>query len=136
LRTDDAGKTWKDQESSINMSLFAVAAANRNDAIAVGEQGRLLRTKNGGETWELQPTLTSAPLYGVAFIGGNDAWVAGRGGTILKRTQDVQTMELSRPRLRPTLKLSDKIRQQQNNSTKPALIDDDIPRAVPTPKPK
>ena len=107
------------------MNLYAVSAADRDDALAAGEQGRVLQTKDGGLTWETQPTVTAATLFGVAYRGGTDAWVAGRGGTILRRTDEVATVKIPRPSLRR----DSPPRLQNSNAALPH--DDDIPRAVP-----
>src|SRR5207253_644533 len=81
LRTDDGGKTWKDQESGVSTNLFAVAVAARDDALITGDQGRVLRTRDGGASWELQPTITSAALFSVSrrtpWPACRPAWIPG-----------------------------------------------------------
>ena len=114
-------------------NLFAVAVAERDDALVAGDQGRVLRTKDGGETWELQPTITSAALFAVAYRGGSDAWVAGRGGAILRRTADVATVKIPRTKTTHTLRPAPKLKPSEQDITV-VLDDGDIPRAVPPDK--
>src|SRR6185295_18549803 len=125
LRTDDGGLTWKDQESGVGGNLFGVGAADRDDVLVAGDQGRVLRTKDGGLTWELQPTVTSATLFGVAYLGGSDAWVAGRGGAILRRTSDVATVKI--PRTKPTTTPTLKVKPNAQAPPTVVLDDGDIP---------
>jgi photosystem II stability/assembly factor-like uncharacterized protein len=132
LRTDDGGLTWKDQESGVKINLYSVAAATRDEAMIVGEQGRVLSTRDGGETWELLPTVTSASLFAVAFRGGDAAWVAGRGGTILRRADTLATVKIPRPKIPPVLRGGQpKLTLQGQSDAVPVLDADDIPRAVP-----
>src|SRR5262245_51791431 len=130
LRTDDGGLTWKDLESGVTTNLFAIAAASRNDLLAVGDQGKIIYSKDGGQTWELQEGITSSSLFSIAYRGGNNIWVAGRGGAILKRVEPIATVSIPISRLPPMLR---------GGSAKPQLgaeLDDgDIPRAVPPKKP-
>jgi len=130
LRTDDGGRTWKDQESGVALNLYAVALAGPNDALAVGDQGRVLQTQNGGERWDMLSSATSVPLYAVAYRGGSAAWVAGRGGAILRRTDDVNTINLPRPKLPPALQRRAKPKLQTSDAP-PKLNDGDLPRAAP-----
>ena len=130
MRTDDGGATWKDQESGLKLNLFAVAAAGRDDALVVGDQGRVLQTRDGGLTWQMIAGATSVPLYGVAYRGGTSAWVAGRGGVILRRAEEVNTVSLPRPKI-PLLKRDKpKLQTHEPDATLPSTTGD-IPRAVP-----
>jgi photosystem II stability/assembly factor-like uncharacterized protein len=131
LRTDDGGKTWKDQEAGLKINLFSVAAASRDDVLVVGDQGRVLQTRDGGEEWELTPTVTSATLLGAAYHGGTAAWVAGRGGAILKRADSVATVKIPRPKLPPALRPAPKLTPEDEADALAPVLEDDIPRAQP-----
>jgi photosystem II stability/assembly factor-like uncharacterized protein len=129
LRTDDAGKQWKQQESKVKLNLFAVSVASPLDALIVGEQGRVMQTKDGGVTWDALASATSVPLFAVAYRGGSAAWVAGRGGAILRRTNSVATVNIPRPKLPPALR--GKKPTPETDELPPALNERDIPRALP-----
>ena len=131
LRTDDGGVTWKDLESGVNANLFAVAAANRNDVLAVGDQGKIIYSKDGGQNWELQESITSSSLFSIAYRGGNNIWVAGRGGAILRRMDPIATVRIPVSRIPPILKGANKI----PDASAEGFDDGDIPRALPPKKP-
>jgi len=103
---------------------------NRNDVLAVGEQGRVIHSKDAGATWEVQPTITSTALFSVAYRGGTNIWIAGRGGAILRRTDPIATVSLPVTKLPPLLRGGAKA-QLSNSETD----DGDIPKAVPPKKP-
>ena len=130
LRTDDGGKTWKDQETNVKTNLFAISVATREEVMIAGDQGRILATKDGGLNWETQPTATSSPLYGVAYRGGSEAWVAGRGGSILRRIDSLATVKIPLPRISSDVSSAPKLKGQEN-SQQHNLDSDDIPRAIP-----
>jgi len=112
-----------------------VATAGPNDAIAVGDQGRVIQTRDGGEEWEMLPTVTSVALFGAAYRGGDDAWVAGRGGTILKRADSVATVKVPRPKIPPALRGGAPKLKGDGAAEAPVFDTDDIPRAAPPTKP-
>jgi hypothetical protein len=84
--------------------LFAVALANRNDVLVVGDQGSIIHSADAGQTWELQPTITSSPLFSIAYRGGTNVWVAGRGGAILRRSDPIATVSIPVTRIAPVLR--------------------------------
>jgi len=129
LRTDNGGATWKDVESGMTTSFFAVAVNGRDNVVVTGEQGRIVHSDDGGVTWEIQPTITSSPLFSIAYRGGYNLWVAGRGGAILRRTDPIATVSIPTPRLPPGLRDSPPKLQNAKNPE-----DDDIPRAIPPDK--
>jgi photosystem II stability/assembly factor-like uncharacterized protein len=131
LRTDDGGLTWKDLESGITTNLFAIAAASRNDLLAVGDLGKIIYSKDGGQTWELQEGITSSSLFSIAYRGGNNIWVAGRGGAILRRVDPIATVSLPVSRIPPILKGANKI----PDVSAEGFDDGDIPPALRPKKP-
>ena len=52
LKTEDGGKTWKQQKLDTPAGLNTVAVLDRQRAFVGGEQGALFRTLDGGKTWE------------------------------------------------------------------------------------
>ena len=131
LRTSDGGQTWKDLETGVSSSLFAVAAVSRNDLLIVGEQGKILHSKDAGETWELQPSVTNTSLFAIAYRGGTNIWIAGRGGAILRRVDPIATVNLPAvTKLPPILRGSAKA-----DNVEQFIDEKDIPKAVPPKKP-
>jgi hypothetical protein len=131
LRTDDGGRTWKDQESGARTNLFGISVASRDDVMVAGDMGRVLATRDGGLTWEATPTVTSSPLFAVAYHGGSNVWVAGRGGAILRRTESLATVKFPTSKTAPALRGEPKLKgQESGEQTDPG----DIPRAVPRDK--
>jgi photosystem II stability/assembly factor-like uncharacterized protein len=54
LLSDDAGKTWRQVTTPVQVSLVAVQFVNANTGWAVGNLGVVLHTTDGGETWSKQ----------------------------------------------------------------------------------
>jgi photosystem II stability/assembly factor-like uncharacterized protein len=54
LLSDDAGKTWRQVTTPVQVSLVAVQFVNANLGWAVGNLGVVLHTTDGGETWSKQ----------------------------------------------------------------------------------
>lgn len=54
LLSDDAGKTWRQVSTPVQVSLVAVQFVNANTGWAVGNLGVVLHTTDGGETWNKQ----------------------------------------------------------------------------------
>ncbi|HUW25941.1 MAG TPA: YCF48-related protein [Gallionella sp.] len=54
LLSDDAGKTWRQVPTPVQVSLVAVRFANAHTGWAVGSLGVVLHTSDGGETWSKQ----------------------------------------------------------------------------------
>lgn len=51
-RTEDAGKTWEQQEVGAISSLMDIAAWSADEAVIVGNDAVVLRTEDGGDSWE------------------------------------------------------------------------------------
>jgi len=54
LLSDDAGKTWRQVTTPVQVSLVAVQFVNAKTGWAVGNLGVVLHTTDGGETWSKQ----------------------------------------------------------------------------------
>jgi photosystem II stability/assembly factor-like uncharacterized protein len=54
LLSDDAGKTWRQVTTPVQVSLVAIQFVNAKTGWAVGNLGVVLHTTDGGETWSKQ----------------------------------------------------------------------------------
>jgi photosystem II stability/assembly factor-like uncharacterized protein len=54
LLSDDAGKTWRQVTTPVQVSLVAIQFVNANTGWVVGNLGVVLHTTDGGETWSKQ----------------------------------------------------------------------------------
>ncbi|HEY5443963.1 MAG TPA: hypothetical protein VIJ87_05735, partial [Pyrinomonadaceae bacterium] len=105
---------------------------NRNEALAVGDQGKIIYTKDAGQTWLTQESITSSSLFSIAYRGGTNVWVAGRGGAILRRVDPIATVSLPVSHLPPLLKGG---AARIPDASAEGFDDGDIPRALPPKKP-
>lgn len=83
LKSEDAGKTWKQQKSGLESTLFGIHFTDASRGIAVGMDSVILSTQDGGETW----TPVSSPFQERAYydvrVSGSNAWIVGGQGTLL-----------------------------------------------------
>jgi len=82
LRTEDAGKTWREilphpVEFSLNQVTFV-----GNYGWAVGHAGTILHTRDGGKTWSKQQIDTDKTLFAISFIDQTHGWVSGDESTV------------------------------------------------------
>lgn len=91
LRSDDGGKSWKEQPSGTRLALSAVSAIDPEHAFAVGNGGVLLATSDGGHTWQKQNSGTKNHLLDVRALSPTDAYVVGAFGTLLSTTDGGRT---------------------------------------------
>lgn len=83
LRTDDGGRTWKQQVSGIETTLFGIDFADTSTGIAVGIDSVILRTDDGGETWRAVPSPFEERSYYEVALSGRYGWIVGGQGTVL-----------------------------------------------------
>jgi photosystem II stability/assembly factor-like uncharacterized protein len=83
LRTDDGGKTWKQQVTGVDVTLFGIGFADKDNGVAVGIDSTILRTEDGGATWKPLPSPFDERAYYEVAIEGQVGWIAGNQGTIL-----------------------------------------------------
>jgi photosystem II stability/assembly factor-like uncharacterized protein len=83
LRTGDAGRTWRTQDTQTLSTFFSIAAVSAKKAWVVGDHGIARVTADGGKTWRRQYSKTSQPLYSVSFLDGSRGWACGGGGRLL-----------------------------------------------------
>ena len=53
LRSDDAGRTWRQAASPTSVTLVRVCFANAEEGWAVGHMGVVLRSTDGGSSWQM-----------------------------------------------------------------------------------
>ena len=81
-RSDDGGKTWQWQYRLEERTLNAIAAIDRQKAVAVGTNnfagggGVVLRTTNGGSTWQ-DVTPDERGFRDVFFANATTGWIVG-----------------------------------------------------------
>ncbi len=84
MRTQDGGKTWKEELSPSSLSLFSVAGNGSRD-IAVGQQGLVVvRTADGA--WRQIDSGADSRLLKVDVNSNNLAVAVGAFGTLLRST--------------------------------------------------
>jgi photosystem II stability/assembly factor-like uncharacterized protein len=91
LFTDDGGRTWERQNSSVGGHLYHIETRGKDIAIVVGENGVILRTSNAGQSWERIAADTRETLVNVAFSNNHQGWIAGWNGTILRSSDGGKT---------------------------------------------
>ncbi|MEI6125597.1 MAG: YCF48-related protein [Pseudomonadota bacterium] len=83
LHTADEGKTWEQQQSTIQTSLCDVAFINAKSGWISGRTGIVIHTEDGGKTWIKQDTGISTHLFALTFIDELYGWAVGDFGTIV-----------------------------------------------------
>lgn len=87
-RTDDGGRTWRQQPSGVACRLNSVCFLDARHGWAVGganrpyseaTRGVVLRTVDGGQTWIAMSRLTLPSLNRVKFFNANDGIAIGVG---------------------------------------------------------
>ena len=99
MRSQDAGHTWHVYNETYNTDdaavlqtridgeAYAVTFADKDTAVAGGNQ-RMLRTKDGGQHWRaIAPDIENQAIQEITFITSDKGWAVGTGGTVL-RTDD------------------------------------------------
>lgn len=83
LKTEDGGKTWKQQTSGIDTTLFGVHFTDANHGIAVGMDSVILATEDGGANWRPVTSPFQERSYYDVQVSGSYAWIVGGQGTLL-----------------------------------------------------
>jgi photosystem II stability/assembly factor-like uncharacterized protein len=83
LRTEDGGRTWKQQTSGVESTLFGIGFSDASNGIAVGMDSVTLHTEDGGRTWTPVKTPFQERSYYEVALSGRTAWIAGNQGTLL-----------------------------------------------------
>lgn len=94
IHTEDGGKTWVQQASNTNASLYKMAVVDRYNAWITGNGDNgyaiILRTSDGGRTWKRQGNASIVKTLGLrdaTAANNRTAWVVGQDLTVLK-TED------------------------------------------------
>jgi photosystem II stability/assembly factor-like uncharacterized protein len=83
LKTEDGGKTWTQQTSGVEGSLFGIHFTDLNHGIAVGIDSVILATEDGGQNWRpVQSPFQERAYYDVR-VSGSTGWIVGGQGTLL-----------------------------------------------------
>lgn len=86
VRSEDHGKSWAAQSSGSSYHLQAIAAWDKQRAVAVGNGGTVLVTIDGGTTWrkaDLPASVEGRKLIRVRAYPDGRAWAVGELGTVL-----------------------------------------------------
>lgn len=85
VRSEDGGTTWKKQQSTTDVTLWAVHFWSADSGVVAGDGGTILTTSNGGTTWTRRPsgldTSARSFLFGVAMRGDTLIAVGGELST-------------------------------------------------------
>ena len=87
VRSDDAGTSWKVQNTGVIDHLQDIAAWDEQRAVAVGNNGLVIVTKDRGHTWEelkVPKSQVVNKLIKVKTYDNGVAWTVGLMGMILK----------------------------------------------------
>jgi photosystem II stability/assembly factor-like uncharacterized protein len=99
IRSDDAGITWRIQESPTTSHLQGIATWDEKTAIVAGDLASVLITDNAGESW----TKVDIPTYQFGdqllqlYIDHNkqEAWISGTMGSVYKSADRGKTWQLT-----------------------------------------
>ena len=99
LITEDGGKTWKDQDSTVDVHLQDISAWDENRAVAVGNMGTTLMTEDGGKSWvsvESPKSDVANKLLKVHTYPGGEALAVGEMGMIIRSMDYGKTWKMLR----------------------------------------
>jgi photosystem II stability/assembly factor-like uncharacterized protein len=82
LVTNNDGGSWTQRKIPGASGLRALAFADENHGLAVGEEGVIVATADGGRTWERRDGGTKENLSDIQMVG-DEGWIAGFGGVVL-----------------------------------------------------
>lgn len=83
LATDDGGQSWRQQQSGVKTSLYAIQFTDPQHGWAVGHDGIILVTDNGGQSWRPQQSGVKTVLWAVQFTDPQHGWAVGDSVVIL-----------------------------------------------------
>jgi photosystem II stability/assembly factor-like uncharacterized protein len=82
LVTNNEGATWAQRKIPEAAGLRALAFADQNRGLAIGEGGVIVVTADGGRTWQKRQSGTTENLTDVQMIA-EEGWIAGYDGVLL-----------------------------------------------------
>ena len=80
--TMNAGRLWREQNSSVDKDLTDIYFANTAEGWSIGERGTLLHSTTGGNVWNAIESNVRHKLEKITFAG-KKGFVVGFGGTLL-----------------------------------------------------
>jgi photosystem II stability/assembly factor-like uncharacterized protein len=86
IRSDDGGKNWTQQPSTVSTHFHGIAAWDTGRAVAVGNRGTIVVTADGGKNWKkagVPENVSAAKLLRVRVYPDGKAWAVGEMGTAL-----------------------------------------------------
>jgi photosystem II stability/assembly factor-like uncharacterized protein len=83
FRSDDGGRSWEQQRTSVTEPLFGVSFVTADRGVVVGKSGTVLRTTDGGQKWERAASPTDKHLFAVTMIDAERGWAVGDWGVVL-----------------------------------------------------
>ena len=80
--TNNGGKLWREQNSTVNSDLLDVYFLNTAEGWAIGDKGTTLHTTTGGNIWVDVSNVSKHRLERI-FFTGKKGWAVGFGGTVM-----------------------------------------------------
>ena len=102
FQTINGGKFWREQNSTVDLTLNDIFFKNSAEGWAVGDDGIVLHTTTAGNIWISEKTQVKHKLEKVFFVG-NNGWIVGFGGTILNCNEAKSDKDSIKPQLKPKL---------------------------------
>jgi len=99
LITNDSGKTWVNQDSTVSDHLMDISSWDKNRAVAVGNAGVTLMTEDGGKTWvsvDSPKSDIANKLLKVHTYPGGEALAVGEMGMIIRSMDYGKTWKMLR----------------------------------------
>lgn len=96
LITKDGGKTWVNQDATVDVHLQDIDAWDEKRAVAVGNGGITLMTEDAGNTWvsvDSPKSEVANKLLKVRTYAGGEALAVGEMGTIIRSTDYGKTWQ-------------------------------------------
>jgi len=101
IRSDDAGKDWRIQNTPTKHDLQAIAAWDSDSAVVVGDLATVLTTDDAGESWNVVPIeiyeFGDQLLQVYIDSATGQAWLSGTMGTVMKSDDRGKTWSMVHP---------------------------------------
>jgi photosystem II stability/assembly factor-like uncharacterized protein len=82
LATNNEGAAWTQHKIPDAAGLRALAFADENHGLAIGEGGVIVATADAGRTWQKRPSGTTENLTDIQMLG-EQGWISGFDGVLL-----------------------------------------------------
>jgi len=98
IRSDNAGKDWRIQDTGTKHDLQSISAWDSNSAIIVGDLATVLTTDDGGESWVMVPIevyeFGDQLLQVCVDSATGQAWISGTMGTVIRSSDRGKTWSM------------------------------------------